>query len=374
MRWLLFLLLAVMPLDALAYGIGFGSTTRKRQRWDVVCPMTSDTCSDGRKITTVRPSPVPCETAPGVWEIVPADVGCYGVRGLESWASNTSYLSWGAQLDREPWAPILGGAVEVLPDGYRIHPAAGQGNSGLTQAGLVAIPAGGESRTLACIVRTHQPAYLRYWVAGSQSVSFPAVETGGRWEVVAGTREVTEGSSPSIRVGNGSATESPIPFDVKACWLPRSTTPGRPVWGGEAPVSVAPDRHSISTEGWPTEKGEISFTFSPGPIGGDGRTILAGGASVSCRIQVLASGALQVGHCPGWTSLTASGLTWDPSASYVGKLSRDAGGTVKLSVNGAVVVEGVRPPFTWDPEMNIGTTGTTNFLNGSISRLSWRTQ
>src|SRR5690606_31916034 len=87
----------------------------------VACDMRSSTCSDGRQITTVRASPVPCEVSPGVWEMVPENTGCYSVRGLESWDATTSYLSWGAELDRSPWRALAGAAVQSLPTGgYRV--------------------------------------------------------------------------------------------------------------------------------------------------------------------------------------------------------------------------------------------------------------
>src|SRR5690606_8096463 len=101
-------------------------TSASRSRLVVACDMRSDTCSDGRKITTTRATPVPCEVAPGVWEMVPENTACISYRGLESWAANTSYLSWGAELDREPWAPLRSGTIEKLSDGYRITSAAGQ--------------------------------------------------------------------------------------------------------------------------------------------------------------------------------------------------------------------------------------------------------
>src|SRR5690606_32988610 len=85
------------------------------------CDMRSDTCSDGRRITTVRATPVPCETSPGVWEMVPENTACISYRGLESWASTTSYLSYGAELDRSPWQAVDGATVQSLPTGgYRV--------------------------------------------------------------------------------------------------------------------------------------------------------------------------------------------------------------------------------------------------------------
>src|SRR5690606_38243896 len=128
----------------------------ERGRLVVACDMTSDTCSDGRKITTTRATPVPCEVAPGVWKMVPEDTGCYSVRGLESWAATTSYIAHGAELDRRPWGALRGGTIEALADGYRITSAAGEsGVSGRIQV-LSAQPEDGPV-TLSCIVRTQQP-------------------------------------------------------------------------------------------------------------------------------------------------------------------------------------------------------------------------
>src|SRR5690606_38581964 len=94
----------------------------------------------------------------------------------------------------------------------------------------------------------------------SISASFPVVDTGGRWEVLSATRELPDTAIPSAIIGNGPASEDPVPFDIAGCWLTRTSTPGRPCWGGAAPVTCAADRHTISTEGWPTEAGEICIS------------------------------------------------------------------------------------------------------------------
>src|SRR5690606_1926764 len=156
----------------------------ERGRLVVACDMTSDTCSDGRKIATVRASPVPCETSPGVWEMVPEDTGCYSVRGLESWAATTSYLAYGAELDREPWGALRGGTIEALADGYRVTSAAGEAEvSGRIQV----LPTQSEEGpvTLSCIVRTQQPIGRLTLEAGSGVVRhFAPFDTAGKWEIV----------------------------------------------------------------------------------------------------------------------------------------------------------------------------------------------
>src|SRR5690606_5277561 len=116
----LFLLLLAPSVGPLNDLMEVYATPVRSRGFRMTCDMRSDTCSDGRKITTVRATPVPCETSPGVWEMVPEDTGCYSVRGLESWAANTSYLSWGAELDRSPWI-LSDGATRAKQDGfYRI--------------------------------------------------------------------------------------------------------------------------------------------------------------------------------------------------------------------------------------------------------------
>src|SRR5690606_36188054 len=94
---------------------------------------------------------VPCETSPGVWEMVPEDTGCYSVRGLESWAANTSYLSWGAELDRSPWRVVEGAGIEKVENFWRLSGTLH--HSRLIQSVL---PDSG-TYTLACSMRTLEP-------------------------------------------------------------------------------------------------------------------------------------------------------------------------------------------------------------------------
>lgn len=342
--------------------------------WDVVCPMSSDTCSDGRKITTVRASPAQCETAPGVWTTVPADTGCYGVRGLESWAQTTSYLSWGAELDRSPWGPSSrGGAIEAIADGWRVSKALDEPNSGWAQR-LTGM-GDGAMWTTSYILRTMTPIPMALYAGSSQSCGQETLDTGGQWQTLSCSREVPAPSDPVASIYPGAnTTGTPYSVDAKAAWTVRGDTPGRACWGGEAPVTCDADRHTISTEGWPTEEGEISISFVSGDPAATGRrTLFAGNAQTSCRLWILPSGNLQIGNCPDWPSnLGTEDVQIRDGGRHTVTIRRRAG-RVSIWLDGEQKIDSERPPLTWDPEVHLGTTGTTNHLNGSISRLSWRT-
>src|SRR5690606_21522952 len=334
------------------------ATPVRSRGFRMTCDMRSDTCSDGRRITTVRATPVPCETSPGVWEMVPEDTGCYSVRGLESWAATTSYLAYGAELDNPAWSGVAGGTVEVLPDGYRIHPAPGSHNSGVLQRNLDPVSPGGETRTFACIVRTHRPAYIRYWFSGSISASFPVVDTGGRWEVLSATRTLPDTAVPSATIGNGPASEDPVPFDVAGCWVTKTDTPGRPCWGGEAPVTCAADRHTISTEGWPTEAGEISITWElaetcpPGVscFVFDGR--LSGGDTTSpFHIWINSAGNVTI----SFYSVVFASIGQQPAPGVLTTVTaRRRDGVLEIYRDGTLVTAKAADPFVWNSESNLG--------------------
>jgi len=120
--------------------------------------------------------------------------------------------------------------------------------------------------TLSCIVRTQQPIGRLTLEAGTGIARhFAPFDTAGKWETVSVSGTVAAGANRWVAIGPRNTDLTPASVDVKACWLTHTSTPGRACWGGEAPVTCAADRHTISTEGWPTEAGEISVTFSPGP-------------------------------------------------------------------------------------------------------------
>ena len=297
----------------------------ERGRLVVACDMTSDTCSDGRKIATVRASPVPCETSPGVWEMVPEDTGCYSVRGLESWAATTTYLSYGAELDRSPWSSLRSGTIQTIADGYRITSAAGQTQvSGRIQV-LGSQPDDG-TVALSCIVRTDVPIDRLTLEAGTGVLRhISPMDTGGRWETVFVSGTVTAGSPRWVGIGPRNNDLSPASVDVRACWYTHTDTAGRACWGGEAPVTCDGDRHTVSTEGWPTESGEISLVYTPQGVGiGTWMYLAATTAIGEARpsgfylYRISASGALVFGLRRGDTisAQATQGLEWENGRSY----------------------------------------------------------
>src|SRR5690606_25187414 len=212
------------------------ATPVRSRGFRMTCDMRSDTCSDGRRITTVRATPVPCETSPGVWEMVPENTGCYSVRGLESWRENTSYLAYGAELDREPWRSAGQATLEKLDGFYRLSGPVG---SNLVQT--VGDATEQTTYTFACILRGEGQVRLNF--GGPQVMSLSP-----EWRQYSRTASIPAGGviAPRIYTGDGSSTSDPV--DIMGCWLTRTSTPGRPCWGGEAPVTCAADRHTISTE------------------------------------------------------------------------------------------------------------------------------
>src|SRR5690606_10515488 len=98
-----------------------------------------------------------------------------------------------------------------------------------------------------------------------------ALDTGGQWETVSVSGTVAAGASRWVGIAPRNTDLTPASVDVKACWLTHTSTPGRACWGGEAPVTCADDQHTISTEGWPTESGEISLVYTPQGVGKIGR-------------------------------------------------------------------------------------------------------
>src|SRR5690606_38888634 len=148
----------------------------------------SDTCRAARPITPPRSTPVPCEVAPGVWEMVPEDTACISWRGLEAWAATTSYLSWGAELDRSPWRVVEGATLAKQDGFYRISGV--NLNSRVLQ--ILASPEAGDW-TLSCIMRTaaSQNARLRIYQEGGSGGDFCNLDSSDEFSRYSCTQTIT---------------------------------------------------------------------------------------------------------------------------------------------------------------------------------------
>lgn len=340
----------------------------ERGRLVVACDMRSDTCSDGRKITTTRATPVPCETSPGVWEMVPEDTGCYGVRGLESWAQTTSYLSYGAELDRSPWF-LLSSRNTLTPledGGYRLcHEEGAPENSGLRQATSLEQ---GDTATLAIVGRAASANKALLAIGGS----FAEVDLQpNSWGEVSHTGTLSSSVNASIYPRPAGADQC---IDLLGAWLTKSDTPGRPCWGGEAPVTCAADRHTISTEGWPTEEGEICISAEVGADATINRWLIDGrGPGATGNSRLVVRQGTNVLALLGPQGLVEGGTV---TAGQHRICVHASGNTIRLSVDGVVVAQGdAVAPMEWFPMATIGsaypTTGGTE-IDGSIRSLTVR--
>jgi len=336
------------------------------------CDFSSPVCSDGRVITTTRSTPVPCETSPGVWEMVPENTGCYSVRGLESWAQNTSYLSYGADLTNTAWLKHGGMSVEKVGSIYRIRR-----NKDNTAAAFVyqetAPVTQQETWTAACVMRAGTATVARLSVdrgAGSGIVNLTS-----EWQVFTSTRTFAVGRVPGVSIGpEFTAGDSYI--EVAGCWLTKSDTPGRPCWGGEAPVTCAADQHTISTEGWPTEEGEVSATFTIQRTPGLFQHILnsrrggSGNDEFVLEIRDLGSVTLR-----GWGGQQNSveTVSWESGRPYRVHVAWGPWGR-RVKLDGVTIMESSEPTVMGAGEvMRLGHSSTlTQHLNGTISSLRIR--
>lgn len=282
----------------------------------LVCDMRSDTCSDGRKITTTRTpaTPVPCEVPPGgVWVMVGPNQGCYSVRGLEAWNSLSSSLSYGAELDREPWQAVDGATVQSLPTGgYRV--------SGVGEESRIfqLITPGSGDWTFACVADTGASIGARLGIhqTGSSGSLFCDLDSVPGFQIHSCTTNITRTPTElAVHIYPGSGH-----VDVVGCWLYRYADPKRPCWGGKAPVQCGEDRHAISTEGWPTERGEVSLVYTPQDLGSTYSMVLVATETGSgFRLnRNRSTGALEFQLRRGSTSSSQStqSLVWEKGRSY----------------------------------------------------------
>lgn len=332
--------------------------------WDIVFDMRTNVGSDGRKIITTRATPAQVEVAPGVWIEVPPNVGAYGIHGLESWAQNTSYLSWGAELDRFPtWRES--GATLAKQDGfYRITGV----NSSSRVYQRPSSPEAGDW-TLSCIMRTaaSQNARLRIYQEGGSGGGFCNLDSSDEFSTYSCTQTITGTPTQlSIHVYSGIGH-----IDVQGCWVTKSDTPGRPVWGGEGPVTCDRDFHRIPSTGIPAEKGVIEWTMKLFRTPNGGTSALRGilwedGAGVPNRISLTDTGRIRLNPGTGaaWHSPV---LTWEERRNY--NLRVELSPSSWRVYRDGVLVGSTTPtgPFSWGSTARIG-----DLLDGAISSLRIR--
>src|SRR5690606_41228436 len=111
----------------------------------------------------------------------------------------------------------------------------------------------------------------------------------------------------------------------RAGWCAHADSAGRAGWGGAAAARCEGDRHTVSTEGWPTESGEISLVYTPQGVGiGTWMYLAATTAIGEARpsgfylYRISASGALVFGLRRGDTiaAQATQGLEWENGRSY----------------------------------------------------------
>lgn len=282
------------------------------------CDFSSPVCSDGRVITTTRSTPVPCEKEEGIWLRAEVNEGCYNWRGeLESWRQNTSYLAYGAELDKSPWTSISGGVLEPLPDGWLVRRPEGAIHAAAWIQVRNAV-AESETWTLSCIMRagTNDTPRLRLGSAATPEKKFDVTES---WGAYTFTGTVPQDAQPGVRIYPGNPNETiEASVGVKACWLAKASSPGRPCWDSEAPVTCGTDFHRMPSTLLPSTNGEISVSLTlHSPLRGDTalRGILwADGAPVPNRISIAEDGRIRV--YDGTNGFFTSAVTWEVGRKY----------------------------------------------------------
>ena len=174
---------------------------------------------------------------------------------------------------------------------------------------------------------------------------------------VSGT--VAAGANRWVAIGPRNTDLTPASVDVKACWLTHTSAPGRPCWGGEAPVTCAADNHTISTEGWPTEAGEVELVFY---YGGHFSTrperLIDGRSSGDLEHYTLFISSFP--GAPLTFSLNAtpivqsSSLSWEAGKVYRVRVRRTLDGEIELFRDGVSVAAASGPPLSWSPRAVLG--------------------
>lgn len=343
------------------------------------CDMTSDTCSDGRKISTAVTGDRPCEKVKGVWSYVGPNEACFNWRGeLEVWGTTTTYVSWGAELDKRPWTLRSGASLTRTDDGYLITYSSSNSDlvSSTSGAGLGTLQ--NENWTSSCIVK-QGPSLLSTIILrnfhGSHGINTrcEGLPVGADWGTVSctsNTEETTPVASLFIYPGRASDVEA------KACWQVKSNSPGRPCWADdEAPITCDGENNSISIAGWPTNAGSVCISFR-----------LTGGTHNNVRLfdsrpgnqrgflaYLSGSRTLNI-QAGGESAAFVATDDWNYTAEQTVCISRDANGMVGATKNG-VPMGGARvmAPWEYGTRANLGADSAfRNTLNGSISHLSVR--
>lgn len=331
--------------------------------WDIVFDMRTNVGSDGRLISTTRSSPAQLEIGPGVWIDIPSHVGGYGIHGLEAWDQNTSYLSWGAELDKDPWKTTSGAQIARVGSVWKLETNQ-SGVQGVFQE-LTSLEAP-ETWTAACLLRADAPMQARLGVDRSLAWSFINLST--EWKVYTHTLEMAVGKKPGVSIGKNDPNTPAI--YIAGCWLVKSSEPGRPVWGSEGPVTCAKDFHRIPSTGIPAEKGVIEWTMklfrTPNGTSSLRGILWEDGAGVPNRISLTNTGSIRLNPGTGaaWHSPV---LTWEERRNY--NLRVELSPSSWRVYRDGVLVGSTTPtgPFSWGSTARIG-----DLLNGAISSLRIR--
>src|SRR5690606_14580875 len=278
------------------------------------------------------------------------------------WASNTRYLAYGAELDRnpEPWR-ISSRGTATGHGAYTTICTADAGIGGVWQAGL-GTAREGELRTGSAIARSGDGSLLNLRTADRLMGEFV---TGAEWKTYSATLEMNAGDPGTFSVF--SRLRGCV--DAIAAWLTKTATPGRACWGGEAPVHCDAGLHTISTEGWPTTEGELSITYTNMQGTWSGESIFIADGS-RFQIKAVTDGRIRV-FLNGVPTTLPGNPAWRPLDQVQHIRAVLSAGSLEVFVNGVSVGSVETGPNDYSGTARIGST-TTTWANGSIRFLRIR--
>src|SRR5690606_17903463 len=173
--------------------------------------------------------------------------------------------------------------------------------------------------------------------------------TSAEWQRYSCSAEYT-GSAQSVYIYPRPGGQQ-LCIDILAAWLTKTSTPGRACWGGEAPVTCAADRHIVSTEGWPTEAGEVCVTVTLGEDAPSPAVILGRASSEGTALYY------HIGRLWWATgSTTFPGPPLQLGQSYAICAGR-SGGRLYVRVNGTYHGGPEAPALSWEPTAYLGGDG-----------------